>query len=69
MDSVWITIASILTVYTIEKTLSEDGVEISPSIDYTSSFLRSVLIAPTEVINNSERRTQPPETFPVSLCA
>ncbi|KAF8560444.1 cytochrome P450 [Imleria badia] len=39
MDSVWIAVASILTVYTIEKALSEDGVEISPSIDYTSSFL------------------------------
>lgn len=42
MDSIWITIASILTVYTIEKALSEDGVEISPSIDYTSSLLRLV---------------------------
>jgi hypothetical protein len=69
MDSVWITVASILTVYTIEKALSEDGLEINPSIDYTSSLLRSVLIAPIMVFNNSERRIQPPETFPVSLRA
>ncbi|KAF8140168.1 cytochrome P450 [Boletus edulis] len=39
MDSVWIAIASILTVYTIEKPLSEDGVEISPSVEYTSSLM------------------------------
>lgn len=68
MDSIWIAVASILTVYTVEKALSEDGVEISPLIEYTSSLIRSVLIAPIEV-TNSERRTQPPETFQVSFCA
>jgi len=39
MDSVWMTIASILTVYNIEKALAEDGVEITPSVEYTSSLL------------------------------
>jgi cytochrome P450 len=39
MDSVWMAVASILTVYTVEKALSEDGVEINPSVDYTSSLL------------------------------
>lgn len=69
MDSVWMAVASILTVYTVEKALSEDGVEINPSVDYTSSLLRSVLSVPIKVINKSERRCQPAETFPVSFCA
>ena len=57
IDSIWIAVASILTVYTIEKALSEDGVEICPSVEYTPSLIRSVFIAAVEVIDGSERYT------------
>ncbi|KAH7931093.1 cytochrome P450 [Leucogyrophana mollusca] len=38
-DSIWITIASILSVYSIRKAIGEDGVEGTPEIEYTSSLL------------------------------
>ncbi|KIJ68344.1 hypothetical protein HYDPIDRAFT_82083 [Hydnomerulius pinastri MD-312] len=38
-DSVWITIASILSVYTIERATGENGEEITPQVEYTSSLL------------------------------
>lgn len=68
MDSIWIAIASILTVYTVEKALSEDGVEISPSIEYTSSLIRFVLITPIEVINNPETHSAAQNLSSVVLC-
>ncbi|KAH7911946.1 cytochrome P450 [Hygrophoropsis aurantiaca] len=38
-DSMWIAVASILSVYSIQKPTGEDGHEITPSIQYTSSLL------------------------------
>ncbi|KAF9240868.1 cytochrome P450 [Melanogaster broomeanus] len=39
LDTVWIAIASILSVYTIEKVVSENGETITPSVEYTSALL------------------------------
>ncbi|KAI0068332.1 cytochrome P450 [Artomyces pyxidatus] len=39
MDTIWITIVSVLSVYNISKPLDKDGVAIEPDIEPTSSFL------------------------------
>lgn len=59
-------VASILTVYTIEKPLSEDGVEICPSVEYTPSLLRSVSFQPSKP-TTVLRIMQPPNAFSMSF--
>ncbi|KAI0051668.1 cytochrome P450 [Auriscalpium vulgare] len=39
IDSIWITIASVLAVYDIKKTVDDNGETIEPDIEFTSSFL------------------------------
>lgn len=63
----WITVASILTVYTIKKALSEDGVEICPEVEYTSSLLRFAFIE-TVVMNMSKKNTAAPNLSSVVSC-
>ncbi|KAF8844010.1 cytochrome P450 [Paxillus ammoniavirescens] len=58
MDSVWIAIASILSVYTIEKAVSDNGEEITPSVEYTSSLLSRPKPFRCQFVPRSERATQ-----------
>lgn len=39
-DSIWLSIACILSVYSIERAIDENGLEIVPEVAYTSSMLR-----------------------------
>ncbi|KAF9229392.1 cytochrome P450 [Gyrodon lividus] len=58
LDSVWISIASILSVYTIEKAISENGEEITPSVEYTSSLLSRPKPFKCLFVPRSEKATQ-----------
>jgi hypothetical protein len=44
-DSIWLSIACILSVYSIERAIDENGREIVPEVAYTSSLLRYALEA------------------------
>ena len=43
IDSMWITIACVLTVFEIKKAIGEDGKEVAPDGEYISGFLRYVV--------------------------
>ena len=43
IDTMWITIVSVLAVYNIRKGVDERGVPIEPKVEYTSGLIRYVV--------------------------
>ncbi|KAH7883679.1 cytochrome P450 [Phlebopus sp. FC_14] len=54
-DSIWIAIASILSVYTIEKAITESGEEIMPKVEYTSSMISRPKPFKCRIVPRSEK--------------
>ena len=64
IDTVWITIASVLAVYNIRKAVDEDGNPIEPTTEYTTGLIRYVpVLAGTRVTYANIFYTSHPKPF------
>lgn len=59
-ESVWFSIACILSVYSIERGIDENGLEIVPEVVYTSSMIRcaALLFSEEELLTDTNKPTQ-----------
>jgi hypothetical protein len=71
LDSVWITVVSILAMFNIEKAVDEDGKVIEPSGEYSSAAIRFViqLLGIFNANHKCECLVQPSTTIQVQFSA
>jgi hypothetical protein len=59
-ESVWFSIACILSVYSIERGIDENGLEIVPEVVYTSSMIRfaALFLSEDELLTDMNKPAQ-----------